>query len=127
MAKDSNLGLLEQIQLAVRVGHELGASDLQVQGSVHSATLPPVAASSSKRFCPLRSYSKVLRSICTNTSEFPVAQKIISTPEATAHVCVMSSCVVWLYAVAPKFQLYYTAKTHKHKFFIPDNTLLLVF
>ena len=44
MAKDSNLGLLEQIQLAVRVGHQLGASDLQVQHSVHSATLPPVAA-----------------------------------------------------------------------------------
>ena len=44
MAKDSNLGLLEQIQLAVRVRHQLGASDLQVQHSVHSATLPPVAA-----------------------------------------------------------------------------------
>ena len=31
----------EQIQLAVRVGLELGASELQVQRSNHSATLPP--------------------------------------------------------------------------------------
>ena len=29
---------------SVRVGHQLGASKLQVQHSVHSATLPPVAA-----------------------------------------------------------------------------------
>ena len=31
----------EQIQLAVRAGLELGASELQVQRSNHSATLPP--------------------------------------------------------------------------------------
>ena len=31
----------EQIQLAVRVGHELGASELQVQRSYRSATLHP--------------------------------------------------------------------------------------
>ena len=31
----------EQIQLAVRVGLELGAPELQVQRSNHSATLPP--------------------------------------------------------------------------------------
>ena len=31
----------EQIQIAVRAGLELGASELQVQRSNHSATLPP--------------------------------------------------------------------------------------
>ena len=31
----------EQIQLALRAGLKLGASELQVQGSNHSATLPP--------------------------------------------------------------------------------------
>ena len=30
----------EQIQLAVRAGLELGVSELQVQHSIHSATLP---------------------------------------------------------------------------------------
>ena len=32
---------MKQIQLAVRTGLELGASELQVQRSNHSATLPP--------------------------------------------------------------------------------------
>lgn len=64
--------------------------------------------------------------------KFPVAQKMISTPEATTHVCLMSSCVVWLYAVEPTFQAYRTQysknmrlRTYSGihlKFFIPDNT-----
>ena len=33
----------EQIQLEVRAGLELGASELQVQCSNHSATLPPAS------------------------------------------------------------------------------------
>ena len=41
MAKDLNSGLLEQIQLAVRAGFELGASKLQVRCSKHWATLSP--------------------------------------------------------------------------------------
>ena len=35
-------GYQEQIQLAVRAGLELGASELQVQRSSRSATLPPL-------------------------------------------------------------------------------------
>ena len=43
VAKDLNSGQYqEQIQLAVRVGLELGVSGLQVQRSNHSATLPPL-------------------------------------------------------------------------------------
>ena len=49
LAQDLNSGLLkglhsdyrEQIQLAVRAGLELGASELQVQCSNRSSTLPP--------------------------------------------------------------------------------------
>ena len=40
MAEDLNSGCQEQIQLAVRAGLELGASELQVQRSNHTATLP---------------------------------------------------------------------------------------
>ena len=45
VAEDLNLGLLRtnpQTQLAVRVGLELGASELQFQHSNRSATLPPL-------------------------------------------------------------------------------------
>ena len=43
---------VKRIQLAVRAGLELGASELQVQHSKHSATLPPQRATVSfiKRF-----------------------------------------------------------------------------
>ena len=46
MVEDLNWDYLEQIQLAVRVGLDLGASELQVQRSNGSATLPPVNAQS---------------------------------------------------------------------------------
>ena len=43
MDEDLNTGLPdEQIQLAVRAGLKLGASQLQVQRSNHLATLPPL-------------------------------------------------------------------------------------
>ena len=42
MAEDLNWDYREQIQLAVRAGLKLGASDLQVQRSNHSATQPPL-------------------------------------------------------------------------------------
>ena len=39
--EDMNSRYREQIQLVVRAGLELGTSELQVQRSNHSATLPP--------------------------------------------------------------------------------------
>ena len=45
MVGDLNLGLPNCIQLAVRAGHEAGASELQVQRSNLSATLPPIPQS----------------------------------------------------------------------------------
>ena len=46
MTEDLSSELPRQIQLAVRAGLGHGASELQVQRSNHSATLPPAVLSS---------------------------------------------------------------------------------
>ena len=69
----------EQIQIAVRVGLELGASELQVQRSNHSATLPP----NLNTFIDInilsltRSFCRSIHSLCKN--ENYVGKDLIST------------------------------------------------